>query len=61
MDRIFPMEVALNGCGLEKPSKILSNQIRTMDKERLVHKIGRVDAETMEKVNEALKISLGLD
>jgi len=46
--------------GLDKPSYILLNQIRTIDKKRLRKKLGKLKKETMEKVDIALKISLGL-
>jgi mRNA interferase MazF len=41
-------------------SAILLTQIRTVDRERLVRRLGRLDASTMTKVDEALKVSLGL-
>jgi mRNA interferase MazF len=46
--------------GLEKDSVILLEQIRTIDKSRLRHKIAFLDEEIMEKVNHGLEISLGL-
>jgi mRNA interferase MazF len=46
--------------GLDKTSYILLNQIRTIDKKRLRKKLGKLKKETMEKVDLALKISLGL-
>ena len=46
--------------GLEKPSTINCSQIRSLDKSRLVHKIGELDEETMQRVDEALKISIDL-
>ena len=36
------------------------NQIRAVDKKRLVKKLGKVDVSTLEKIDEAVKISLGL-
>lgn len=45
---------------LDKDSVILLEQIRTIDKRRLKEKIARLDRATMEKVDEALEISLGL-
>lgn len=47
--------------GLEKDSAILLNQIRTIDKSRIVKKICSLDNEIMEKVNLAIKISLDLN
>jgi len=40
--------------GLPKDSVVLLEQIRTIDKKRLREKIGHLDDELMEKVNEAL-------
>lgn len=58
----LPTHVEINGTeyGLNKDSVILLEQIRTIDKKRLREKIGHFDQEMMEKVNEALQISLGL-
>lgn len=47
--------------GLEKDSVILLEQLRTIDKKRLKEKVAFLGNQTMEKVNKALKISLGLD
>lgn len=46
--------------GLEKDSVILLEQIRTIDKSRLIEKITTLNEEMMKKVNHALEISLGL-
>jgi len=46
---------------LIRDSVILLEQIRTIDKKRLREKICRLDEETMERVNHALLVSLGLD
>ncbi len=47
-------------CELIKDSVILLEQIRTIDKQRLKSMVCRLDAETMEKVDKALKISLAI-
>ena len=54
------IEVDASEYGLAKNSVILLEQIRTIDKKRLKERIGQVDDELMEKVNEALVISFGL-
>lgn len=61
-EKIYPIEVLLTkrNSSLEKDSKILLNQIRAVDKRRLIRKIGRIDKEIMIKVDDAIKISLGL-
>ena len=59
----YPVEVVLessNANGLDTKSAIRLDQLRTVDYLRLVKRLGMVDASTMAKVNEAIKISLGL-
>ncbi len=46
-------------CGLPKNSVILAEQLRTLDKTRLKEKIGILDKKAMERVNNALLVSLG--
>jgi mRNA interferase MazF len=46
--------------GLSKPSAVILNQIRSIDRERLQRRLGVLDAATMRRVDEAIKISLGL-
>lgn len=46
--------------GLTNHSIILLNQIRTVDRSRIGRFWGRISPETAEKVDEAIKISLGL-
>ena len=53
------VEVSAEGNGLMKDSVVLAEQIRTLDKRRLKERIGCLTPEQMEKVSEALKISLG--
>lgn len=45
--------------GLTKNSLVLLNQIRTVDKSRLIEHLGTVSPQTMQKVNDAIMISLG--
>lgn len=58
----LPTHVELSGekHGLEKDSVILLEQIRTIDKQRLQQKVTELDESVMGKINEAMKISLGL-
>ena len=58
----YPNEVVVQpaGIGLEIVSTIRLDQIRTVDRQRLIKRIGTVDAITMTRVDEAIKISLGL-
>jgi mRNA interferase MazF len=46
--------------GLSVASVALLNQIRTVDRRRLIRRLGAVDAATMQQIEEALKISVGL-
>ena len=44
---------------MQKDSIVLAEQIRTLDKRRLREKIGSLRPEVMQKVSEAMMISLG--
>ena len=51
-------------CGakmLQKNSVILAEQIRTIDRNRLRNYVGSVGFEIMDKVDKAVKISIGVD
>ncbi len=54
------IELAANEYGLSKDSVILLEQIRTIDKQRLREKIGRLDTDMMLRVDKALFISFGI-
>ncbi|CCQ96338.1 endoribonuclease toxin [[Clostridium] ultunense Esp] len=54
------VEIEAKSHGFDRDSVILLEQIRTIDKQRLTDKITHLDDEVMEKVNDALQISLGL-
>jgi mRNA interferase MazF len=60
--KLYPTEVFISHTegGLHHDSVILLNQIRTIDKRRLVKKLGKVNTRTMIGVNRALDISLGM-
>ncbi|MEK6881011.1 MAG: type II toxin-antitoxin system PemK/MazF family toxin [Nanoarchaeota archaeon] len=47
--------------GLKRDSTILLNQLRTIDKSRIIRKISRIKEENMEEINKAIKITLGLE
>lgn len=49
-----------DNCGLPKLSMVELEQIRTIDKSRLGDYIGKIDLYTRIRVDEALKISLGI-
>jgi mRNA interferase MazF len=46
--------------GLAVTSVALLNQIRAVDKGRLVRRLGAVDADALRQLDEAIQISLGL-
>ena len=54
------VEIDAKRYDFERDSVILLEQIRTIDKQRLTDKITHLDDEMMEKVDEALQVSLGL-
>ena len=54
------IELSAHTYGLERDSVVLLEQIRTLDKARLLEKIGNTDLETLHDIDEALAISLGL-
>ena len=58
----LPTHVELNrgSCDMIRESVILLEQVRTIDKQRLKEKICHIDGELLQKVNEALMISLEL-
>ena len=54
------IDVVAKEVGLAKDSVILLEQIRTIDKQRLKEKMGHLDDETMNSVNNAIQVSFGL-
>ncbi len=56
---IYPFQVKI--LIKNKEGKVLLNQIRTIDKQRLDGKIASLEKETMQQVDKALKIALALN
>ena len=56
----FPREVIIEPeeSGLPKRSAVIANPIRSVDREQLVARPGRLSASTLRRVDEARKISL---
>ena len=54
------IDIYADRVGLAKDSVILLEQIRTLDKRRLREKMGHLDEEVMEEVNNAIAVSFGL-
>lgn len=61
--KTYPINVAIkpDESGLERESVVKLNQIRTIDKKRLIKRLGRLDFPKMKEVNSALVLSLGLE
>ena len=61
-DPPFPREVIIESSesGLPKRSAIVMNQIRSVDRARLVSKIGQLSEGSMQRTDEAIRISLAL-
>lgn len=55
----IPTHVELNEATKQK-CIILLEQIKTIDKSRLQFKVGQVSSSTLEEINKAIKVSLGL-
>jgi len=58
----YPNEVVVEPetTGLQVASTIRLDQIRTVDRQRLTRRLGKVDADTIRKVDQGIAISLGL-
>lgn len=62
LEKTYPIQVTLDekNSNLKRPAKALLDQVRAIDKRRLIKKQGSVSKTAMSKVDEALRISLGL-
>lgn len=62
IEKFYPFEVLLTPgkSGLSKNSKVKCNQIRTIDKKRLLELLGRISPEKQREVEKALLIHLGV-
>lgn len=60
--RLYPTEVLLRKPegGLKTDSVVLLNQIRSIDKQRLIRRLGTIKPGSMKEIDRALQISLGL-
>ena len=60
--KIYPINVKIKSLesGLDRNSTVKLNQILTIDKSRLIKKLGKLDTSKMNKVRSALILSLGL-
>ena len=55
------VELSVRECSMAKDSVILLEQLRTIDKKRLKEKICHIDGELLQRVNQALIVSLELN
>lgn len=54
------IELSARSYGLSKDSVVLLEQIRTIDKRRLKERMGRVDNNLMNRIDNAIAVSFGL-
>ncbi|MCX6377537.1 MAG: type II toxin-antitoxin system PemK/MazF family toxin [Armatimonadetes bacterium] len=61
-ERIYPFEalIELPDGGISTRSKVSLMQIRSIDKRRVIGRYGRVGRDTMQSVEEALRIATGM-
>jgi mRNA interferase MazF len=61
-ESLYPTEVLIRlpEGGLEDDSVVLLNQIRSIDKQRLIKRLGILHPETIAQVDRAIQISLAL-
>lgn len=57
--RQLPTHIPIESSDMSMRSIALAEQVRTIDKSRLIHYIGSASKASMEAVDKALKISLG--
>lgn len=55
------VEVAAGESGLKRDSVILAEQVRTIDKSRLRQKAAQLNQPTMQRIADAMAVSVGLD
>ena len=62
LQKIYPFEVLLSkGTGkLPKTSKVKADQIRTLDKNRIVKFIGAISKQKMDEIEKAIRVHLAL-
>ena len=61
-DSLYPTEVLIDPPegGLKTTSVVLLNQIRSIDRQRLIKRIGAISLEKLSEVDRAIQISFGL-
>ncbi len=63
LDKVYPFEVFIpkGTANLDKDSKAKANQIRTIDKKRIVSELRELPEDLMKKLDTAIKIHLDLE
>ena len=61
-EKVFPFEALIepSEAGLGQRSKVLLMQLRALDKRRIIGRYGNLTAETMQRVDVALRVAVGL-
>ncbi len=61
-DELYPTEVRIRAGegGLKQESVVVLDQIRSIDRRRIVRKLGKVSEMTLKRTDRAIKVSLGL-
>ena len=60
--KVYPFDVFVSaGGGLDKDSKIMVNQIRTVDKKRLLKKLSMVSGEIIKKIEAAIRLHFDME
>lgn len=61
-ERVYPFEVLVPAgeAGLNRASKVLTSQIRTVDKRRLGERLGALSSERTAAVDQAIRLSLAV-
>ena len=59
----YPVTVIIDkgAGGLKEPSMVNLAQVLTIDKERLIKRIGQLGTDKMQEIDEAIRISLGVE
>lgn len=58
VDRVYPCEALIAVKG--KPNKAMADQLTTVSRLRLTNRIGRIPDREMQKIEQAIKVQLGL-
>lgn len=62
IERVYPFQVRLpsSSTGLRNDSKAQAEQVRSLAVQRIGHRVGRVPADVMVQIDEALRVHLAL-